>query len=167
MITQSKLWTAVIIVLVMAIAAGGLTILSKLQSNQPLEIVLLPAPELGGEISVTGAVNVPGIYPLRSDDSIEAVIQSAGGITPDAVPSVLTLRIPTVTEGQSPQKIDINRAEAWLLEALPDIGETRAKAIVAYRSKHGRFANINDLLKVEGIGTATLEKIKDLITVAE
>jgi competence protein ComEA len=165
--TQGRFWTAVILVLVMVIAAGGLIIWSKLQPSQPLEIVLPPAPELRGEITITGAIKVPGIYPLRSADCLEAVIQSAGGITPDAAPGKLTLYIPLAAEEPSPQKIDINRAEAWLLKALPDIGEARAKAIIAYRNEHGRFAHISDLLKVEGISTATLEKIKDLITVAE
>ena len=66
-----------------------------------------------------------------------------------------------------PQKINLNRAEAWLLEALPEIGESRAQAIIDYREQNGPFHNINELIKVEGIGTATYEKIKDRITVAD
>ncbi|MDO8568153.1 MAG: ComEA family DNA-binding protein [Dehalococcoidales bacterium] len=63
------------------------------------------------------------------------------------------------------QKINLNRADAWLLAALPDIGQTRAQAIVNYRQKNGPFRSTNELLKVEGIGTAIYDKIKDLITV--
>ncbi len=68
---------------------------------------------------------------------------------------------------ESPQKIDINRAEAWLLQALPGIGETRAQAIIDYRRQNGPFQSINELTKVSGIGAATLDSIKDLITVTD
>ena len=66
-----------------------------------------------------------------------------------------------------PQRININRAEAWLLEALPGIGETRAQAIIDFRNQNGVFHNINELLKVKGIGVTTYEQIKHLITVAD
>ena len=68
---------------------------------------------------------------------------------------------------QEPQKIDINRAEVWLLEALPGIGETLAQRIVDYRQQNGPFQHTNELLKVAGIGTTTYEQIKHLITVAD
>lgn len=70
-------------------------------------------------------------------------------------------------EQQEPQKIDINRAEVWLLKALPGIGETLAQRIVDYRQQNGSFHNTNELLKVAGIGTTTYERIKHLITVAD
>jgi comEA protein len=65
-----------------------------------------------------------------------------------------------------PQLIDINRAEAWPLAALPGIGNTYANNIVAYRQLNGPFRTVSDLLKVKGIGQTTLDKIKDLITVS-
>jgi len=55
----------------------------------------------------------------------------------------------------------------WLLEVLPGIGEVLAQRIADYRSKNGPFKRIEDLLKVSGIGPATLEKIKDYITVSD
>jgi competence ComEA-like helix-hairpin-helix protein len=66
-----------------------------------------------------------------------------------------------------PQKIDINRAEAWLLEALPGIGPSKAQAIIDYRQQNGGFAHITEITKVEGIGPAIYEDIKDLITIGE
>ena len=60
-----------------------------------------------------------------------------------------------------------NRAGAWLLAVLPGIGEVRAQAIVDYRLKNGPFLSIRELTRVEGIGTATYEDIKDLITVTD
>ena len=70
-----------------------------------------------------------------------------------------------VNPAELPQKIDINHAEAWLLEALPGIGETKAQAIIAYRQQNGGFGHIIEITNVSGIGPAIYEDIKDLITV--
>jgi len=72
-----------------------------------------------------------------------------------------------VNPEELPQKIDINRSEAWLLEALPGIGESKAQAIIAYRQQNGGFKHIIEITEVEGIGPAIYEEIKDLITVSD
>lgn len=137
--------------------------------SRPIEI-LMSEPDIqepAGQIYIGGAVNNPGFYPLKSGDSIEALIQAASGLTDNADLNRLTLHIPRLGEGERPQKIDLNRAEAWLLEALPGIGPVRAQDIINYRDQSGSFRNINELLKVPGIGPSTYEKIKDLVTVAD
>ena len=120
-----------------------------------------------GEIYIGGAVNSPGFYPLTAGDSMEGLIQAAGGTTSSANLSRLELYIPEVGEEEQPQKINLNRAEVWLLEALPGIGETLAQRIIDYRQQNGPFNNIKELMKVAGIGTTTYEQIKHLITVAD
>lgn len=60
--------------------------------------------------------------------------------------------------------LDINRASAQELEALPAIGPVTAQAIVDYRTANGPFRSVEELVQVKGIGAATLEKIKALIT---
>ena len=72
-----------------------------------------------------------------------------------------------VSPAELPQKIDINRAEAWLLEALPGIGESKAQAIIAYRQQNGGFSHIIEITEVEGIGPAIYEDIKNLIAVGD
>ena len=67
----------------------------------------------------------------------------------------------------SPQKVDINRAEAWLLEALPGIGASKAQAIIAYREQNGGFSDIVEITEVPGIGPSIYEDIKDFITVGD
>ena len=126
-----------------------------------------PGQELQGEIYIEGAVTNSGFYPFTSGDSIEALTQAAGGITTNADLSRLKLYIPEGGEEPGPQKIDINRAEVWLLEALPGIGEIRAQAIADYRHENGPFHHTNELVKVAGIGATTYEQIKHLITVAD
>ncbi|MDO8512951.1 MAG: helix-hairpin-helix domain-containing protein [bacterium] len=61
--------------------------------------------------------------------------------------------------------IDINTADKTVLDTLPGIGETKAEAIIEYRSGHGLFKRIEDLKQVKGIGDATFEKLKDKITI--
>jgi len=75
----------------------------------------------------------------------------------------------TVVVGPSnePQKIDINRAEAWLLEALPGIGPSKAQAIIDYRLENGGFGDITEITNVPGIGKSLYENIKELITVGD
>jgi competence protein ComEA len=119
------------------------------------------------EVYIGGAVSNPGFQQLESGESVEALIEAAGGTTDNADLTGLRLYIPSVGEGAEPQKIDLNRAEAWLLEALPGIGPSKAQAIIAYRQKNGGFGNITEITEVEGIGPDIYEQIKDLITVAD
>ena len=160
-------WTLIIILLVAIITVGGTVAWARYSPSRPIEISILPTEELQGEIYIGGAISNPGLYPFTSEDSLEALIQGGGGITSSADLSQLELYVPEAGEKEQPQKIDINRAEAWLLEALPGIGEVRAQAIIDYRELNGLFNNINELTKVKGIGTTTYEEIKHLITVAD
>ncbi|MEK7353806.1 MAG: ComEA family DNA-binding protein [Chloroflexota bacterium] len=163
----NRLWTLVTIFLVIVIAIGGIVIWSKYSPYQPLEISISPAQEQSGEIYIGGAVNKPGFYPLLTSDTINALIQAAGGTVSSANLSGLELYIPGAGVGQGEQKININRAEVWLLEALPGIGKTLAQRIIDYRQKNGLFNNVDELLKVPGIGTTTYARFKSLITVAD
>ncbi len=61
--------------------------------------------------------------------------------------------------------IDINRADAEQLTALPGVGEVLANRIVAYREENGSFLSTQELQNVDGIGEKRLEAILDLITV--
>jgi competence protein ComEA len=114
-------------------------------------------------IYIGGSVNNPGFYPLKNIDNIETLVKAAGGLVNGKECRQIQLIINDEDDGA--QKININRAAAWLLEALPGIGNTRANAIIKYRIDNGGFKNINEILKVEGIGQDTFENIKDLITV--
>ncbi|MFZ7282126.1 helix-hairpin-helix domain-containing protein [Avibacterium avium] len=60
--------------------------------------------------------------------------------------------------------LNINTATASEIQkALVGIGAKKAEAIVEYREKHGNFIALEQLLEVQGIGKATLEKNKDRI----
>jgi competence protein ComEA len=163
----NKYWVLIIVFLVAIIITGGIIAWSRYSPSQPVEISLPPQEELQGRIYAGGAVNNPGLYPLKAEDSIGDIIQAAGGTTSSADLSQLKFHVPESGETSSPQKVDINRAEAWLLQALPGIGETRAQAIIDYRRQNGGFQNVSELTKVKGIGINTYEQIKQLVTVAD
>jgi len=168
MTRSNKYRILIIAILIVIIAAGSIITWARYHQSQPVEISISPPQELRGEIYIDGAVNNPGLYPLRAGDNLEELIQAAGGASASADLNQLELYIPEAgEEGEPAQKINLNKAEVWLLQALPGIGETRAQAILDYRQQNGRFRNINELIKVEGIGHATYEKIKDLITVSD
>lgn len=155
----NRYWTLIIILLVVIIAIGGTVVWSRYSGSQPIEISIPSGQEWQGRIHIGGAVNNPGFYPAKARDSLPDIIQAVGGTTSNADLSSLKIYIPRLGEETQPQKIDLNRAEAWLLEALPGIGKVRAQAIIDYRHQNGPFRNINQLTKIEGIGIATYEQI--------
>lgn len=54
-------------------------------------------------------------------------------------------------------KVNINQANAKTLAMnLKGVGDKKAKAIIKYRKKYGRFKNINELINVKGIGEKIL-----------
>ena len=164
---RNRYWTIAIVSLIAVIIVTVFVIRSRYRPSLPIEIILPPQPEIQGNIDISGAVTNPGIYRFFGGDTIGSLIQSAGGITANGKPDSLALNIPDVTATGDTQKININRAEAWLLEALPGIGPTKAKAIIEYRQKNGFFRNVDELTKVNGISAALLEQIKPLVTVTE
>jgi competence protein ComEA len=163
-----RVYLLITIFLLIAAIAGGITLGLQRGANQPVEIVLSetePAQQ-NGELYIGGAVANPGIYTWQEGDTLRTLLSSAG-VEPDADLSYIEIYVPQAGETASIQKIDINRAEPWLLEALPGIGETLAQRIIVYRSENGPFRIVEDLLKVSGIGQGTLDKIKDYITVSD
>jgi competence protein ComEA len=168
MSSANRFYLFITVFLLVAAITGGVMLAVWRSRSQPVEIVLSQAepPEQSGELYIGGAVANPGIYPWQEGDTVQALLLDAG-VEPDADLSHIEIYVPREGEEQPPQKIDINRAETWLLEALPGIGEALAQRIVDYRSEHGPFKTIEDLLKVSGIGEGTLDEINDYITVSD
>lgn len=62
-------------------------------------------------------------------------------------------------------KININKATQTELESLPGVGPSTAQKIIAYREESGKFASVEDIKNVAGIGSAKYEKMKEFISV--
>lgn len=78
----------------------------------------------------------------------------------------LAVALPAFAKKTPPaHPIDLNTATIKELEQLPGVGPTIAKAIVAFRTKSGRFRRLEDLLAVRGISESKLEKIRPYVTI--
>ena len=130
-------------------------------------------------VYICGRVMNPGVYELKEDSRICDVILLAGGVLEDAdidavnqaekITDGQKIYIPylgeQITEMTNGGLININTADISALTALPGIGESRAKDIVAYRNSVGNFSRIEDIMNVNGIKEAAFNKIKDYICV--
>lgn len=136
-------------------------------------------------VHLAGAVVQPGLLRLAVGSRLGEAIIVAGGETEDAdldhVNLAVTLQdgqryyIPRIgeaaaegaTDGQisSDGKVNINLADAETLATLPQIGEVRAQAIIAYREKNGNYQKTEDIMQVAGIGEGIYAAIADSITV--
>ena len=134
-------------------------------------------------VDVAGAVNKPGVYALPGNSRVIDAIKAAGNtITGADVSDINLARIirdgeqvyvypPVVRNGISQSRIltlkprvngpiILNRASAKELEALSGIGPVLASRIIAYRTAHGPFVALEELLKVSGIGAAKFAQFK-------
>ncbi|MCX7671078.1 MAG: ComEA family DNA-binding protein [Anaerolineae bacterium] len=142
-------------------------------------------------IDVAGAVRAPGVYTVPHGSLVADAIAVAGGPAADAdlervnkavalydgaqvyvprsaqpIPTPLVLATPTRTTraAQAPASgklINLNTATLEELDTLPGIGPATAQRIIEGRP----YATVEDLLRVKGIGQATFDKLKDLVTV--
>ena len=62
--------------------------------------------------------------------------------------------------------LDLNRANAGELEALPGIGAVLAQRVIAFRQSVGGFQSIDELRGVKGIGAKKFARLKPLVTVS-
>ena len=70
------------------------------------------------------------------------------------------------SQSETPQElVDINTATAEELKKVPGIGETLARRIIEFREEQGRFEKVDDLLNVQGIGVASLEKLRRYVVI--
>jgi comEA protein len=60
--------------------------------------------------------------------------------------------------------VNVNSASAEELERLPGIGPSRSQAILELRTKMKRFQTVEDLMRVKGIGRASLRNLRPMIT---
>jgi competence protein ComEA len=138
-------------------------------------------------VYICGAVTNPGVYEMDSGSRICDVLDQAGGFSEDASTTYLNLAefvsdgqkvyVPTQEEltvelfaeedaaEAGSGKININTASKEVLVTLPGIGESKADSIIAYRTEHGGFSSVEEIMEIPGIKEAVFSKIKELITV--
>lgn len=134
-------------------------------------------------VYVTGAVLRPDVYTLPEGSRLKDALLAAGGATAEADLDALNLaaplrdgeRVHVPAQGAAPLSaptgaqpagpVNINRATAAELEALPGLGPTLAQRIVEDRQANGPYESVDQLLRVRGIGPALLEKLRPHVAV--
>ena len=180
---------------IIATAAGGIVLMFRSADRSEGVVVTIPTPVAAPDVTVadstikvyvSGQANLPGVYELPAGSRADEALQAAGGPTSQADLDSVNLakrlsdeeqvHIPGRDEDVSaaskgpgaastPGMVLLNTATAEDLETLPNIGPSRAKAIIEYREENGPFARVDDLTSVSGIGTGILESIRDLVEV--
>lgn len=79
-------------------------------------------------------------------------------------PLVAAAQAPKAATPAQTQTVNVNTASQQQLEALPGIGPSTAKRIVAYRDKNGPFKKLEDLMNVQGIGEKSFLKLRPHLT---
>ena len=71
------------------------------------------------------------------------------------------------TGASEARPIDLNTADSAALESVPGIGKSLSQRILAFREKNGSFQSVDDLLKVQGIGEKSIQKLRPYLMVAK
>ncbi len=155
--------------LLLVLCAGLLGVRKLLLDRQPQ-----PVPQV--VVEVRGDVPQPGYHAVPAPARVHDAIVAAGGDAAGFVDGGLEPGTRLVVEHGSWRAeamdellvvglpIDVNRASAAALQAVPGLGETRSAAIVAEREANGAFDSVDDLTRVHGIGPATVEKLRPFVT---
>lgn len=189
-----KNWQQTLIsIFVGMILAAAIFLVALPPRGVPVE--LLPAPTPAPLlIHISGAVQNPGVYQLPQGSRLNDAVEAAGGLKSDADLDAINLAarlrdgekihvralgevdqdLPGMTRSLPANEngasnpvslVNINTASLEELQTLPNIGESRALAIIAYRESHSGFKSIEEIQEVRGIGPAIFDQLKDLISV--
>lgn len=137
-------------------------------------------------VHVIGEVRRPGLVRLPPGSRVADAVRAAGGLTHAGSSGGLNLAravadgeqvvvSPTAAAAPGPAgaagsgaaggRVDLNTATVADLDTLPGVGPVTAARILDWRAAHGRFASVDQLREVSGIGPRTFERLKPLVTV--
>jgi competence protein ComEA len=179
---------ALVLVGVVAALVAGVVVLRGRSSEQPLAVPQLagtPQSTAGPQlvVDVEGKVRHPGLVRLPDGARVDDAIRAAGGVLPGVSTASLNLA-QKVSDGQqvlvgldlvpaagggggasAGGLLDLNLATVDDFDGLPGIGPVLAQRIVDWRTEHGRFASVDQLQEVSGIGTAKYSSLKSKVRV--
>lgn len=181
------------LVLVLVVLAGIVLLEAARRQPPPILLTTAVPPTAAGpaatprplRVYISGAVQQPDVYLLAADSIVKDALLAAGGPNSDADLDRINLAMP-LEDGQqvyvphrgeenppvqlpsrasgAGDKVNLNTADLAELDSLPGIGPVTAQRIIDYRETHGPFARPETITEVPGIGEATLDKVRELIT---
>lgn len=99
-----------------------------------------------------------------ADTPVSAASDGGPSAAVNPEPTTSTASGPGVAGGAGSGRVDLNTADAAMLETLPGVGPATAEKIIAHRESVGPFTGLQDLDAVPGIGPAALERLKDSVS---
>jgi competence protein ComEA len=167
-----------------AVVAGFVLLRGRPHEVAPPPVLGAAAPSAraGPEVvvDVDGKVRRPGVVRLPAGARVDDAVRAAGGPLPGASLAGLNLArkladgeqvlvgvVPAGGVAGAPAGgdalVDLNAADVTALDALPGIGPVLAQHIVDWRTEHGRFASIDQLREVPGIGESKYATLKNKV----
>lgn len=101
--------------------------------------------------------------PFRARDDLLRVRGIGPALLERMAPHLALPELPAAAPRTAPL-LDLNRADTLALQALPGVGPALARRIVEARAETP-FRGVDDLLRVRGIGPATLARLRPLVAV--
>lgn len=173
-------WLVVGVFVVPLLVGIGFLVRDRTDDPQALKISSGDIPIADVRAYVTGAVQHPGIYPLKDGDRWIDAVEAAGGATAEADLTAINLarrvsdedQIVVPKTGQTADVaganqgplLNLNSASETDLMDLPGIGEVRAAAIIDSRSTDGPFGSVDDLVTRKLIPQSVQDDIIGMIT---
>lgn len=110
--------------------------------------------------------SLPGLIGLLC--TVGSVLLVGGAQGPLPPPLVVPHQVQRLPETELARSgvLDLNRANAKALQALPGVGPATSASIVADRNKRGAFGSVEALQRVKGIGPAKLKAIRPFVYVS-
>ena len=122
-------------------------------------------PRVGRTLAKTIKADRDARGAFGSLEGLDRVSGVGSGLLAVLAPHVVFSGRPAAESSIPHRSININAADSAAFERLAGIGPYMAGRIVAYRNRHGSFGSVDDLLKVGGIGPATLAKVRESLAV--
>jgi len=135
-------------------------------------------------VHVLGEVKRPGLVRLPPGSRVADAIAAAGGLRRGGSSGGLNLarllldgeQIEVARDaapdapapsggGGAAGPVNLNTATLEQLDTLPGVGPVMAGRILDWRAQHGRFATVDQLREVSGVGDRTFERLSPLVTV--
>jgi competence ComEA-like helix-hairpin-helix protein len=134
-------------------------------------MVLTPAERRGALVALAllllGAAR--DLWRLRGAPPPAPPPQAAAAMPwPDTVvadSTTLAVVAPRDSAARPNPRLDLNRAGAAELDALPGVGPVLAARIVEQRRRFGPFRRVDDLRAVRGVGPRLLARLRPLVSV--
>ena len=122
------------------------------------------------EISMSGEVKNTKTFKISYGSFLSQAIDKVGGITENADLRCVNMNYVILENtafyipgGKDLEKVSINNADEEELMTLPSVGGITANRIIEYRETYGTFESLESIMQVNGIGSQTYLKIRDLI----